>query len=151
MEIAQYSATFDSDLDTMIARCRTVDSRENWAGVLAGGTGPDELYFTMSMRTKSANMTELDILERLSPVVTDGADKVFTTEQRCSWPTGVTVITTEYRFTPGKPNTLRFTYNYETPSPKLVKPKHLPENRQVVNKVVQHYVEKLLAGVPAGR
>jgi hypothetical protein len=61
-----------------------------------------------------------------------------------TWPDGHEDAMTEYLFTPGTPNnTLRFTYTYDTPGKKLVKPKERPKFRSAMERVAQRYVANL--------
>jgi hypothetical protein len=137
------SRSFDCDLEDLVARCRSLDSRRFWPGaVLLGGAG-STLFYQVSMRLKAATMTDIDVEETLSDVVrrTDGG-ATFTTSQRCTWPDGVAMGETEYAFAPG---TLTFTYRYEPPSTKLVRAKQLPAFRDGMQRVCTRYLEGLTA------
>ena len=104
------------------------------------------LSYQVSMRLKAATMTDIDIAEKLGPLVaTSAGGQTFSTTQRCVWPDGVADGETEYVFTPGIPNTLTFTYRYEPPSTKLVKAKALPAFHDGMQKVATRYLDDLLA------
>ena len=144
MDTVTVTRSFEGDLDDMVQRCRSLDSRRFWPGsVLMGGAG-STLFYQVSMRLKAATMTDIDIEETMSEVVrrTDGG-AAFTTSQRCTWPDGVAVGDTEYVFSPD--GTLTFTYRYEPPSTKLVKSKQLPAFHEGMHKVAQRYLDGLTA------
>lgn len=144
MESVTVSKPFASDLQDMVERCRTLDSRRFWPGAQLMGGNAGVLYYMTSMRLKAATMTDIDIEERLTQVEdADGGAKVFRSTQKVSWPDGVAEGETEYVFTPGSPNTLTFTYRYAPPSTKLVKSKALPAFHDGMQKVAQRYVDGL--------
>ena len=73
----------------------------------------------------------------------DGSLRVRTT-QRVTWPDGHEDAMTEYLFVPGAPNnTLQFSYSYETPGKKLVKPKDRPKFHLAMQRVAERYVANL--------
>lgn len=149
MESTTHTQTFDSDLQEMVQWCRTLDSREQWPGTTTMGRRENKLSYMISIRIKSGSMADADTEEIVGPVSESGGVVEFTTEQTCIWPEGVNHNSTRYRFTPGAPNTLEFTYSYETPTTKLVKTKNLPAFRGSMAKVVGIYVDKLVTGRPA--
>lgn len=146
MDTVTVSTTFEGDLQSMVDRCRSLDSRQFWPGAQIMGSREDMLSFQVSMRLKAATMTDIDIAERLSPVVAgpDGGQS-FSTAQRCVWPDGVALGETDYVFARGTPNTLTFTYRYEPPSTKLVKSKALPAFHEGMQKVASRYLAGLTA------
>jgi hypothetical protein len=137
------SRTFDSDLEGMVARCRSLGSREVWPGAVPEWETPEKLYYQVSMRLKAATMTDIDLEETLGPVEHEGDELVFRTTQRCTWPDGVADGSTEYRFTPGAPHRIQLTYAYEPPTTKLVKTKDLPRFRDAMERVVGTYLDAL--------
>ena len=146
METVTVSRTFEGDLDRMVERCRSLDSRKLWPGAQIMGGREDMLSYQVSMRLKAATMTDIDIAERLSPVTaTAGGGLAFHTTQKCVWPDGVAEGETDYVFTPGTPHTLTFTYKYEPPTTRLVKSKQLPAFKEGMAKVANRYLDGLVA------
>jgi hypothetical protein len=146
MDTVTVSGSFDGSLEDMVERCRSLDSRRSWPGSVLMSAAGSTLYYQVSMRLKAATMTDIDIEEIMSDVartVDGGAG--FTTTQRCTWPDGVATGATEYVFSPGDPHTLTFTYRYEPPPTKLVKPKQLPAFHEGMEKVCRRYLEGLTA------
>lgn len=149
MDPISTSRTFESDLEDMVARCRSLDGRMCWPGAVPNWETAETLYYQVSMRLKAATMTDIDLEETLGPrEETDGV-VVFRTAQRCTWPDGVANASTEYRFTPGTPNTLTLTYLYDPPPAKLVKPKNHPHFHHGMERVVGLYLDRL-TGAPVG-
>jgi hypothetical protein len=107
---------------------------------------PDALYYMVSMRLKSATMTDIDIEERLGPIEESADGITFTTSQRCTWPDGVALGETEYRFSG---DTITFTYRYEPPTTKLVKTRDLPRFHDGMEHVAKRYVSDLAKSVVA--
>jgi hypothetical protein len=145
------SRTFDSDLEEMVARCRSLDGRMCWPGAIPKWETAETLYYQVSMRLKAATMTDIDLEEIVGPREDHDGVTVFRTTQRCTWPDGVANASTEYRFTPGTPNQLTLTYLYELPSTKLVKTKNLPAFHQGMERVVGLYLDRLTGATVAAR
>jgi hypothetical protein len=137
------TTTFSSDLEEMVERCRSLKGRMCWPGANPSWETPGTLYYSVSMRLKAATMTDIEIDEKVAPTEQDGADLVFRTTQRCTWPDGVADADTEYRFSPGSPSTLQMTYRYAAPSTKLVRTKDLPAFHTGMEHVVNRYLHGL--------
>lgn len=150
MKSVSVSKHFEGDAREMAERCHRLDSRKAWPGaVLMSGAGAT-LYYQVSMRLRAAAMTDIDIEERQGPIEqrADGSF-AFATTQKVTWPNGIAHAETEYVFTPGTPSTVLFTYRYEPPPAKLVKPKAAPAFHEGMQKVVDLYISKLAAPVSA--
>jgi hypothetical protein len=143
------SRSFDSDLRAMVDRCRSLDSRELWPGVVPDANLPNALYYTIGIRLKSASMTDMQVEERLGPEEQEGDAIVFASAHRCTWPDLVVNAESEYRFHPGSPNVLQFTYRYDNPGSKIVKGKDLPAFRGALEKVIGRYLDRLTSAVLA--
>lgn len=146
MDTVVVTRTFEGDIDEMVAFCRSMKSRENWPGAVPSYAASDRLVYNVGMRLKSAEMTDLEVDEKLSEVehLPGGAVR-FSTANQATWPTGHASASSEYLFTPGGeesiPNTLQYTYQYDAPSTKLVKTKALPAFRAAMEMVVNKYVK----------
>ena len=144
METVTARRTFDSDLSAMVARCRTLDSRKLWPGAVLSYGRPDTLGYTLAMRLKKVGtMTDLEIEEKLGPVEEAQGAQEFKVAQRLTWPDGHADAQGHYRFVPGTPNTIEFTYLYEPPSTKLIKTKELPAFHSSMELVIGKYLERL--------
>ena len=151
MDTVTVSRTFDSDLEDMVARCRSLDGRMCWPGAVPNWETGETLYFQVSMRLKAATMTDIDVEETVGAREDVDGAVIFRTTQRCTWPEGVAIGSTEYRFSPGSPNTLSLTYLYDPPPSKLVKPKNLPAFHDGMQRVVDVYVDRLTGAPVAAR
>ena len=150
MDTVIVSRTFDTDLEELVARCRSLDGRMAWPGAVPNWETAETLYYQVSMRLKAATMTDIDVEESVGLTERQLDDLVFRTTQRCTWPEGVASASTEYRFTPGTPNVVTLTYLYDPPPAKLVKPKNLPHFHHGMERVVGLYLDTLTgAAVPA--
>jgi hypothetical protein len=137
-------------MDEMVARCRSLVSRELWPGVVPDASLPGALYYTIGIRLKSARVTDMQVEEKLQPETQDGDDVVFRSAHRCTWPDLVVDAASEYRFRPGSPNTLQFKYSYDNPGAKIVKSKDLPAFHAALEKVIGRYLDLLTSAVVAG-
>ena len=140
MDVVVSSATFSGSTEAFIGFCRSLDSRQCWPGAALSMATPDALYYMVSMRLKSATMTDIDIEERIGPLEQTPQGVRFGTTQRCTWPDGVALGETEYLF---EGNSLTFTYRYEPPTTKLVKTKDLPK----FHDGMEHVATRYLAGL----
>lgn len=145
MDTVVCTKPFESELEEMIAHCRSLDARMCWPGAVPSWSTPTTLYYKVSMRLKAATMTDIDLTENLLPQEEIGGGVVFRTTQRCVWPDGVAEADTEYRFIRGTPNTLQFSYRYKPPSTKLVRTKDLATFHGAMERVVTRYLEALTA------
>jgi hypothetical protein len=144
------TTTFTSDLEEMVSRCRSLQGRMCWPGAVPSWETHETLYYQVSMRLKSATMTDIDIEERLTPLETTGDGVLFRTAQRCTWPDGVADAETEYRFSSGSPNNLQLTYSYAAPSTKLVRTKDLKAFHAGMERVVSVYLDALTGMTVSG-
>ena len=145
METVSATSEFSGDVNEMVERCRSLESRECWPGAVPGMSVGTRIIYEVGLRLKAATMTDIEIDEHVAEPehLDDGTLRVRTT-QRVTWPDGHEDATTEYLFVPGTPfNKLQFTYTYETPSKKLVKPKERPKFHQAMERVAQRYVANL--------
>lgn len=144
METVSATSEFTGDIQEMVDRCRSLESRQCWPGAVPGMSVGTRVIYEVGMRLQAATMTDIEIDEHVDEPerLDDGSLRVRTT-QRVTWPDGHEDATTEYLFTPGTPNTLRFTYTYAEPSKKLVKPKARPKFNQAMERVAQRYVANL--------
>jgi hypothetical protein len=136
--------TFDSPVETMVAYCRSLASRERcWPGAQGNLESRGTLYYQLAMHLKAATITDLDVEEVLGPEQSTAEGVSFTSTWRLTWPDGVGNSTSEYRFTAGQPNTLQFTYSYDPPSTDLIKTKNLPKFHTAMEHVAARYLDKL--------
>jgi hypothetical protein len=145
METVSATSEFSGDIREMADRCRSLQSRECWPGAVPGMSVGTRIIYGVSMRLQAATMTDIEIDEHVneSEELDDGSLRIRTT-QRVTWPDGHEDAMTEYLFIPGTPNnTLQFTYAYDTPGKKLVKPKERPKFRHAMERVAQRYVANL--------
>jgi hypothetical protein len=145
METVSATSEFPGDIHEMVDRCRSLQSRECWPGAVPGMSAGARIIYGVAMRLQAATMTDIEIDEHVEEPeeLEDGTLRLRTT-QRVTWPDGHEDAMTEYLFTPGTPNnTLRFTYTYDTPGKKLVKPKERPKFRSAMERVAQRYVANL--------
>lgn len=148
MDSVTVSKQFEGSPQAMAERCHTLDSRKAWPGAQPLGGGGATLYWQVSMRLKAAAMTDVDIEEKQTPITEDADGTVrFTTKQKVTYPDGGTSAESDYVFTPD--GTVTFTYRYDTPSTKLVKPKALPAFHEGMQKVVDRFIGKLATPVSA--
>lgn len=156
MDTVTVTRTFESNLEDMVAFCRTLDSRTHFPGaVLQYEKRDDELHFGVGMRLRAATMTDIVVKETLGDVERlDGGAVKFDSTSWATWPDGHSGASSEYLFTPGEdggPGTLRMTYSYTAPGKSLVKTKELPAFHVAMEKVISRYVERLIAAkAPAG-
>lgn len=149
MESIVVERSFDSDLDSLVERCRRLESRSLWPGATPDAELPDTLYYTLGIRLKAAELTDMAVEEKVGPVERDGDVTAFRCAHRCTWPDLVVDASSEYRFTAGQPNRVTLVYSYENPGPKVVKPKNLGEFRQALEKVIGRYLDRIVgASVP---
>jgi len=145
METVSATSEFTGDIHAMVARCRSLQSRDCWPGAVPGMSVGTRIIYGVAMRLQAATMTDIEIDEHVHEPegLDDGSLRIRTT-QRVTWPDGHEDAMTEYLFTPGAPShTLQFTYTYETPSKKLVKPKERPKFHSAMGRVAQRYVANL--------
>ena len=145
METVSATSEFTGDIREMVDRCRSLESRECWPGAVPGMSVGTRIIYGVSMRLQAATMTDIEIDEHVDEPeeLNDGSLRVRTT-QRVTWPDGHEDATTEYLFVAGAPsNTLQFSYSYETPGKKLVKPKDRPKFHSAMQRVAERYVANL--------
>ncbi len=113
METIVLTRTFDGDLDEMVAYARSLNSRLNWPGAVLEFEQPGvRLGYNVGMRIKAATMTDVSLEETLSDVErSENGEVVFSTVNKGLWPDGHMTVLAEYRFVPGSPNTLQYTYS----------------------------------------
>lgn len=147
METIVLTRTFDGDVDEMVAYARSLNSRLNWPGAVLEFEQPGvKLGYNVGMRLKAATMTDVSLEETLSDVErSEDGEVVFSTVNKGLWPDGHMTVLVEYRFVPGSPNTLQYTYSYPPPSSKLVKPKQLPAFNEAMAKVCNRFLKGVLA------
>ena len=145
METVSATSEFTCDIREMVDRCRSLESRECWPGAVPGMGVGTRIIYGVSMRLQAATMTDIEIDEHVEEPekLDDGSLRVRTT-QRVTWPDGHEDAMTEYLFVPGDTNnTLQFSYSYETPGKKLVKPKDRPKFHSAMQRVAERYVANL--------
>lgn len=145
MESITVTRPFEVELSSMVQRCRHLEARALWPGASVDAELPQTLYYTLGIRLKAAELTDVAVEEKLGPVELEGGDTVFRCTHRCTWPDLVVNATSEYRFPAGPTQQLRFTYAYERPGPKIVKPKNLAAFHQALERVIGRYLDRLTA------
>ena len=145
METVSATSEFTGDIHEMVDRCRSLQSRDCWPGAVPGMSVGTRIIYGVAMRLQAATMTDIEIDEHVhEPEELDDGSLRIRTTQRVTWPDGHEDAMTEYLFVPGAPNnTLQFSYSYETPGKKLVKPKDRPKFHLAMQRVAERYVPNL--------